>query len=135
MEFLTVKKVRPDHTLDFAAEELKKYLRMMMPERSEIPIFLEPGAKDGFRLGLLEDFGLPFEGEEADADSEILLRYAENNSISGAEHSYQLGRMALRSGGNLRQARLKSVWEAVFLPYDRMKAQFPVVEKNQISVY
>ena len=71
MEFLTVKKMRPDHTLDFAAEELKKYLRMMMPERSEIPIFLEPGAKDGFRLGLLEDFGLPFEGKDPELDDVV----------------------------------------------------------------
>ncbi len=73
-----------------------------------------------------------FEGEESDADSETLLCYAEQNSISGSEHSYQLGRMAMRSGGKLRKARLRSAWEAVFLPYDRMKAQFPVVEKHPV---
>ncbi len=53
-----IKKMRADHVLDFAAEELKKYLRMMMPECGEIDIIYEPGAKDGFRLGLMEDFGL-----------------------------------------------------------------------------
>ena len=73
-----------------------------------------------------------FEGKEPDAESETLLRYAEQNSISGSEHSYQLGRMAMRSGGKLRKARLRSAWEAVFLPYDRMKAQFPVVEKHPV---
>jgi len=53
-----IKKVRADHVVDFAAEELKKYLRMMMPFAGEIDIIYDPEAKDGFRLGLLEDFGL-----------------------------------------------------------------------------
>ena len=44
--------------IDFSAEELKKYLRMMMPEAGEIFIKYEPEAKDGFRLGVMRDFGL-----------------------------------------------------------------------------
>ena len=51
-------KLRSDHVVDFAAEELKKYLRMLMPECEEIEISYESDAVDGFRLGLLEDFGL-----------------------------------------------------------------------------
>lgn len=51
-------KLRAHHVIDFAAEELKKYLRMMMPEKGEIPISLDPNATEGFRLGLLSDFGL-----------------------------------------------------------------------------
>lgn len=54
---LQINKMRADHVLDFAAEELKKYLRMMMPECGDITITYEPGAKEGFRLGLLSDFG------------------------------------------------------------------------------
>ena len=50
--------VRFDPVLVFAAEEMKKYLRMMMPEEDEISISLAPVAEDGFCLGLLEDFGL-----------------------------------------------------------------------------
>ena len=42
--------------VDFAAEELKKYLRMMMPRCGEIDILYQPDAVDGFRLGLLSDF-------------------------------------------------------------------------------
>ncbi|MBR2080213.1 MAG: hypothetical protein IJ980_01085 [Oscillospiraceae bacterium] len=61
---LQIKKMRCDHVIDFAAEELKKYLRMMMPEGGDVAISTEPEAKDGFRLGLLEDFSLPFEGED-----------------------------------------------------------------------
>lgn len=54
----SVYKLRDDHVLDFAAEELKKYLLMMMPEVGIVNIQTDPGAKEGFRLGLLEDFGL-----------------------------------------------------------------------------
>lgn len=63
-----IKKLRADHVIDFAAEELKKYLRMMMPECGDISISYEPGATEGFRLGLAEDFGLSF----ADAEDPML---------------------------------------------------------------
>lgn len=53
-----INKVRANHVIDFAAEELKKYLRMMMPDCGDIPIDYEPNAVTGFRLGLFEDFGL-----------------------------------------------------------------------------
>ena len=53
-----IHKITSNPTVDYAAEELKKYLRMMMPECGEIFIRYAPDAKDGFRLGLMEDFGL-----------------------------------------------------------------------------
>ncbi|MBE6651768.1 MAG: DUF4838 domain-containing protein [Ruminococcaceae bacterium] len=53
-----INKITSDHVIDFAAEELKKYLRMMMPECGDIAISYSPDAKDGFRLGLMKDFGL-----------------------------------------------------------------------------
>ena len=53
-----INKITSDPTVDFAAEELKKYLRMMMPEAGEIFIKYAPEAKDGFMLGLMSDFGL-----------------------------------------------------------------------------
>ena len=59
-----IKKMRADNVIDFAAEELKKYLRMMMPECGDIAISYEPNATEGFRLGLAEDFGLNFEEAE-----------------------------------------------------------------------
>ena len=68
---LTINKLRCDSAIDYAAEELKKYLRMMMPECGDIKICYNPEAKDGFRLGLLEDFGIPFTGEDAFLDDEI----------------------------------------------------------------
>ena len=44
--------------MDFAAEELKKYMRMMMPRCGEITIEYKPDARSDFRLGLMSDFGL-----------------------------------------------------------------------------
>lgn len=68
---LAIKKMRADHVVDFAAEELKKYLRMMMPQCGEIDIVYDPEAADGFRLGLLADFGLPSEAEDPVLDDVI----------------------------------------------------------------
>ena len=51
-------KITSDHVVDFAAEELKKYLRMMMPRCGEIVIEYKPDATYGFRLGLMQDLGL-----------------------------------------------------------------------------
>ena len=53
-----INKITSSNVVDFAAEELKKYLRMMMPRCGEIEIKYAPEAKDGFRLGLMADFGL-----------------------------------------------------------------------------
>ena len=54
----TIYKITSDHVVDFAAEELKKYLRMMMPRCGEIEIAYDPKATSGFRLGLMQDFSL-----------------------------------------------------------------------------
>ena len=78
---LTIKKLRADGVLDHAAQELKKYLRMMMPECGEIDIFYDPAATDGFRLGLLEDFGLPCEAEDVVLDDVIHVDTTENGGI------------------------------------------------------
>ena len=58
---LKIYKMQDDIVINFAAEELKKYLRMMMPLEKAVKISCNPQATDGFRLGLLEDFGLPCE--------------------------------------------------------------------------
>ena len=53
-----INKITSGEAIDFAASELKKYLRMMMPEGGNVVINYAPEAKDGFRLGLMQDFGL-----------------------------------------------------------------------------
>ncbi len=55
---LKIAKITSSPIVDFAAEELKKYLRMMMPRAGEIKIEYAPDATDGFRLGLMSDFSL-----------------------------------------------------------------------------
>ena len=42
-----INKITSNPVVDFAAEELKKYLRMMMPRAGEIIIEYIPDAKDG----------------------------------------------------------------------------------------
>ena len=76
-----IKKLRDDNVLHFAAEELKKYLRMMMPDCGEIDITLDPEATDGFRLGLLEDFNLPCEAEDPALDDVIHIDTDEQGGI------------------------------------------------------
>ena len=78
---LTINKIRADHVIDFAAEELKKYLRMMMPECGEIDICYDPAATDGFRLGLLQDFSLPNEAEDPVLDDVIHIDTTDNGGI------------------------------------------------------
>lgn len=78
---LTIYKLRADHVIDFAAEELKKYLRMMMPRCGEIAISYDPAATDGFRLGLLEDFGLPCEAEDVVLDDVIHVDTDETGGV------------------------------------------------------
>lgn len=78
---ITIYKLRADHVVDFAAEELKKYLRMMMLECPEIDICYDPEAKDGFRLGLLEDFSIPFEGKNAKIEDVVHIDTDEQGGI------------------------------------------------------
>ncbi len=59
-----INKICASNVIDFASEELKKYLRMMMPYGVDVEIRYAPDAKDGFRLGLMQDFGL----DVSDAD-------------------------------------------------------------------
>jgi len=69
---LYIHKITSDPTVDFAAEELKKYLRMMMPECGDVKIRYFPEAEDGFRLGLMQDFGLDVSDAENTELDDIL---------------------------------------------------------------
>ena len=55
---IIINKLSGEVAIDYAATELKKYLRMMMPECGDVKISYAPDAKDGFRIGLMQDFGL-----------------------------------------------------------------------------
>ena len=77
-----INKVNANHVIDFAAEELKKYLRMMMPRCGEIAISYAPDAGDGFRLGLMSDFGLDTsEAKDVTLDDILHIDCDENGGI------------------------------------------------------
>lgn len=76
-----INKLRADHVIDYAAEELKKYLRMMMPECGEVEIRYDPEATDGFRLGLLEDFNLENNVEDPILDDVIHVDTTQQGGI------------------------------------------------------
>ena len=68
--------------IDYAAEELKKYLRMMMPEGGDVKIAYNPDAADGFRLGLMQDFGLDVsDAENTELDDIIYIDCDEKGGI------------------------------------------------------
>ena len=69
--------------------------------------------------------------EPLDEGSELLLKHAFTHGIYGSDKSYKAGRIAAM-GGNLKRGKLYSKLAAVFLPYARMKAQFPVLERFSI---
>ncbi len=84
---LKIWKLRTDETLDFAAQELKKYLRMMMPRCGDIAIGYDPKADSGFRLGLLTDFGLANEAEDPVLDDIVHIDTAECGGILAGSNS------------------------------------------------
>ena len=78
---LTVYTVTQNGTVAYAAEELKKYLRMMMPDLTDVRIVHDPFAKNGFRLGLMQDFGLDVSDAE-DVDLDDIL-YVNTDKFDG----------------------------------------------------
>lgn len=68
-------------TVDFAAQELKKYLRMMLPRAGEIPVSYAPRKQEGFRLGLVADFGLSCDVKDPGLDDVIYIKTDENGGI------------------------------------------------------
>lgn len=74
----TIYKISSFSAVDYAAEELRKYLRMMMPECGSIDVSYKPDASGGFRLGLMQDFGLDVSDAEEPELDDILYIDADN---------------------------------------------------------
>jgi len=84
-----INKIASNIVIDFAAEELKKYLRMMMPRCGDIPIAYNPDAAEGFRLGLMSDFGLSTEDETAEPEYDDIVHIDTDEKggiIAGSNH-------------------------------------------------
>jgi len=67
-----INKISSHSAIDYAAEELRKYLYMMMPEGDNITTRFAPEATDGFCLGLMSDFGLDTSDAEDTALDDII---------------------------------------------------------------
>ena len=76
---MLINKITSHETVDYAASELKKYLRMMMPKSGDVRITYAPEAKDGFRIGLMQDFGLDVTDAKDTALDDILYIDADNS--------------------------------------------------------
>lgn len=74
-------KVGCSSVVDFAASELKKYLRMMSPDGLNVDITSDTSLTDGFRVGLMSDFGLPFDDVEDSRYDDVL--YANCDTSGG----------------------------------------------------
>ena len=83
---LFINKITSSSVVDYAAEELKKYIYMMMPEDAQVTIAYAPLAKEGFRVGLMEDMGLNMQDVECpDVDDAIYIDCtAEGGIIAGS---------------------------------------------------
>ena len=82
---ICINKLSLSEPVDFAASELKKYLQMMMPECGMIEIRYDPKATKGFRLGLMEDFGLICEAEDVELDDVVHVETtAEGGILAGS---------------------------------------------------
>ena len=83
----SINKISSYSAVDYAAEELRKYLRMMMPECGNIEIKYAPDAKDGFRLGLMQDFGLDVsDAEEPELDDILYIDTDESGGIIAGDN-------------------------------------------------
>ena len=115
---LRITKINSDCTIDFAAEELKKYLRMMMPEAGDVKIFYDAEGKEGFRLGLMESFGLDLsDATDPRVDDVLYIDCDENGGII--------------SGSNPRSVLL-SVYE--YLRKNGCRWLFPGVDGELIPI-
>ena len=84
---LKINKISSFSPVHYAAEELRKYLRMMMPECGNVEIFYDPKATDGFRLGLMQDFGLDVsDAEEPDLDDILYIDTDEKGGIIAGDN-------------------------------------------------
>ena len=82
-----INKITPHTTVDFAAEELKKYLRMMMPDGGNYKILYAPDATEGYRLGLMQDFGLDTsDAEDTELDDIIYIDCDEHGGIIAGDN-------------------------------------------------
>ena len=82
MKTKIIAKISCGSPIDFAAEELKKYLRMMMPDGGNYKILSGSDTSEGYRLGLMQDFGLDVsDAEDLELDDVVYIDCDENGGV------------------------------------------------------
>ena len=120
---LKINKISSGSAIDFAAEELKKYLRMMMPEENDVEINFNPLATDGFRLGLFSDLGISGEVEDEKFDDYL---YAECDGRGGVIAGINARSVLLSVYEYLRQNGLRWLFpgpDGEYIPRKQVTAQ------------
>ena len=128
---LYINKITSHHTIDFAAEELKKYLRMMMPKVPDVKISYAPEAKDGFRLGLMQDFGLDLSDvKDPSLDDTVYIETREDGGIIAGSNERSV---LLAVYEYLRQNGCRWLYPGIDGEYIPMKAIKPVTYRHVAS--
>ncbi len=126
-----INKISVASPIDYAAEELRKYLRMMMPECGSVEITYAPEAKDGFRLGLMQDFGLDVsDAEDAALDDIIYIDTDTNGGIIAGDNPRSV---LLAVYEYLRQNGCRWLMPGVDGEYIPMKDIIPVKYRHKPS--
>ena len=125
-----INKITQHPVVDFAADELKKYLRMMMPEGGDVNIGY--GDKEGgFRLGLMQDFGLDVsDAENCELDDIIYLDCDERGGIIAGDNPRSV---LLAVYEYLRQNGCRWLYPSVDGEYIPMKNIAPVKYRHAAS--
>ncbi len=85
---LFIHKITDHETVDFAAAELKKYLRMMMPAVRDVRIDADKEAKGGFRLGLMQELSLDVsDAPDAELDDLVYIDTDEEGGIIAGDNA------------------------------------------------
>ncbi len=126
-----INKITSNSVVDFAADELKKYLRMMMPEGGDVKIAYAPQSSDGFRLGLMQDFGLDV-SDALDTDLDDII-YIDCNEFGGIIAGDNPRSVLLAVYEYLRQNGCRWLYPGVDGEYIPMKDIVPVKYRHKPS--
>lgn len=108
-------------------------LRNSVDDRDSVNSLLESFGMSLFHERMVRLAGVCMGEYEMDDDSRVMLDYAMNYSIKNSSETYKLGRIASMSGGkSMWLGKLKSFTAAIFLPFHRMKAHYPLLKKVPI---
>ncbi|MBE6645729.1 MAG: hypothetical protein E7612_10230, partial [Ruminococcaceae bacterium] len=119
-----ISKISSHTTVDFAAEELKKYLRMMMPDGGNYEILYDTNAKAGYRLGLMQDFELDVsDAEDTELDDILYIDCDGNGGIIAGDNPRSV---LLAVYEYLRQMGCRWLFPGVDGEYIPIKATTPV---------